>query len=214
MRTNYLSQLAIVGLLFAASCTSDVASNTETDSAPAEVATAAEADPCASSNPESGAEPCASANPCASPDPCAAAEAPTEAEVAQPTPADHSYFVGDNGLAIHGTDPVAYFTEGAAVTGSPEFTYDWGNATWQFASAENRDRFVANPQQYAPQYGGFCAWAVSQGYTASIDPNAWRIVEDRLYLNYSRGVQRDWERDIPGNIRKADANWPSLSTGS
>jgi YHS domain-containing protein len=203
MRMRYLGQFAIAGLLFATGCTTSVASNG--DSHPTEVVTIAEAGPCAG-NPELAADPCAGADPCAA--------APAEAEVAEAAPADHDYFVGGNGLAIHGTDPVAYFTEGAAVTGSPEYTYDWGNATWQFASAENRDLFAANPQQYAPQYGGFCAWAVSQGYTASIDPNAWRIVEGRLYLNYSPGVQRQWEQDIPGNISRADANWPGLSTGS
>lgn len=127
---------------------------------------------------------------------------------------DIRYFVDDSGLAIRGTDPVAYFTQGGPVTGSSEFVYTWRNATWQFASAENRDLFVANPEQYAPQYGGFCAWAVSQGYTASIDPNAWRIVDGKLYLNYNRGVQRQWERDIPGNISKANANWPDVLADS
>lgn len=214
MRIRYLGQLAIAGLMFAMGCTSGVASNADskTEAATTEVVTPSvtEADPCASSNPELATDPCAGANPCAA----ANSAVEVEAEVVQATPADHDYFVGNNGLAIHGTDPVAYFTEGAAVTGSPEYTYDWGNATWQFASAENRDLFAANPRQYAPEYGGFCAWAVSQGYTASIDPNAWRIVEGRLYLNYSPGVQRQWEQDIPGNISKADANWPGLSTGS
>lgn len=120
------------------------------------------------------------------------------------------YFVDDAGVAIRGTDPVAYFTEGAAVAGSSEFSHSWGNATWHFASAENRDLFAANPGQYAPQYGGFCAWAVSEGYTASIDPEAWRIVDARLYLNYDKRIQQRWERDIPGNVSKADANWPGV----
>lgn len=124
------------------------------------------------------------------------------------------YFVDDAGLAIRGTDPVAYFAEGAAISGRPEFAYSWRNATWQFASAENRDLFAANPEQYAPQYGGFCAWAVSEGYTASIDPEAWRIVDGRLYLNYSQGVQRQWEQDIPGNISRADENWPGVLSES
>ncbi|MEM1368266.1 MAG: YHS domain-containing (seleno)protein [Cyanobacteria bacterium P01_H01_bin.15] len=122
------------------------------------------------------------------------------------------YFSDENGLAIHGTDPVAYFTESRPVAGKPEFTHTWSGSTWRFATAENRDRFAANPEQYAPQYGGFCAWAVSQGYTASIDPNAWKIVDGKLYLNFSPGVQRRWERNIPNNIQKADANWPDLAT--
>ncbi len=115
-----------------------------------------------------------------------------------------------NGAAIDGTDPVAYFTQAKPVAGSPDFTAEWKGATWRFASAENLAAFQANPEKYAPQYGGFCAWAVSQGYTAKIDPDAWKIVDDKLYLNYSTGVQRRWAGDIPGNIAKADANWPDL----
>lgn len=114
------------------------------------------------------------------------------------------------GVAIRGTDPVAYFTEGRPTPGSPDFAAEWGGATWHFASGANRSRFLADPEAYAPQYGGFCAWAVSEGYTAPIDPEAWRIVEGRLYLNYNRSVQRRWEADIPGHIARADANWPGL----
>jgi YHS domain-containing protein len=114
------------------------------------------------------------------------------------------------GVAIRGTDPVAYFTEGRPVEGRSDFTADWNGAEWRFASAENRDRFIADPEAYAPQYGGFCAWAVSQGYTASTVPEAWRIVDGKLYLNYSIGVQKQWEGNIPGNITRADANWPGL----
>ena len=116
----------------------------------------------------------------------------------------------ENGIAIKGTDPVAYFRQGTPVRGSTQFTYQWGGATWRFSSAENRDLFIANPEQYAPQYGGYCAWAVSQGYTAAIDPNAWKIVDGKLYLNFNRRVQRQWERDIPGNIARADRNWPGV----
>jgi YHS domain-containing protein len=114
------------------------------------------------------------------------------------------------GRAIDGTDPVAYFTEGRPVSGSSDFTHEWNGTTWYFASAENRDAFVANPEQYAPQYGGYCAWAVSQGYTAKIDPEAWAIVDGKLYLNYSKDVQARWQKDVPGHIAKADANWPAV----
>ena len=113
-------------------------------------------------------------------------------------------------VAINGYDPVAYFTESAPVEGSSEFTQEWNGATWRFASAENRDLFTANPEAFAPQYGGYCAWAVAQGYTASTDPEAWSVVDNKLYLNYSKGVQAQWEEDIPGNITKGDANWPSV----
>ncbi|PSB15456.1 YHS domain-containing protein [filamentous cyanobacterium CCP1] len=139
---------------------------------------------------------------------------PTEESLAEPeatAPQDASLvFYSDNGFAIRGTDPVAYFQQGQPVQGSEAFSYEWGNATWLFSSAENRDLFASDPERYAPEYGGFCAWAVSQGYTAPIDPNAWKIVGDRLYLNATTGVQRRWERDIPGNIAKADQNWPGI----
>lgn len=117
------------------------------------------------------------------------------------------------GKAIRGYDPVAYFTEGRPLEGSGDFTAEWMGATWRFASAANRDAFQADPARYAPQYGGYCAWAVSQGYTASIDPEAWRIVGDKLFLNYSKSVQRRWEKDTPGNIAKGDRNWPGLKGG-
>ena len=115
------------------------------------------------------------------------------------------------GKAIRGTDPVAYFTEGKPVEGSSDFTYRWMDAKWYFASAANRDAFAKNPERYAPQYGGYCAWAVSQNYTASTDPDAWKIVDGKLYLNYSKGVQRQWEAGgIPKLIAQGDKNWPGL----
>jgi len=114
------------------------------------------------------------------------------------------------GLAIGGTDPVAYFTDGAPAAGRPEFSLDWKGATWRFASADHLASFRDEPERYAPQYGGYCAWAVSQGYTAKTDPDAWKIVDGKLYLNFDRDVQKQWEQDVPGNIRKADANWPAV----
>ena len=114
------------------------------------------------------------------------------------------------GVAIKGHDPVAYFTDGKPVKGSSDHTHSWNDATWRFASADHRDRFAADPERYAPQYGGYCAWAVSQNDTAGIDPAAWKIVDDKLYLNYSAKIQARWAKDIPGNIAKADANWPGL----
>jgi hypothetical protein len=116
----------------------------------------------------------------------------------------------EDGIAVDGTDVVAYFTEGAPVAGDPAITHDHMGATWRFSSAANRDAFIADPAAYAPQYGGYCAYAVSQGYTASTVPEAWSIVDDKLYLNYSTGVKRRWESDIPGHIAAADANWPTV----
>jgi hypothetical protein len=115
------------------------------------------------------------------------------------------------GIAIKGYDPVAYHKNGKPVRGSGEHEFKWKDAKWRFANAEHRDLFEANPKKYAPRYGGYCAWAVSQGYTASVDPkNAWTIVEGKLYLNYNVEVKEKWEKDIPGNIQKADANWPGV----
>ncbi|MEO6244566.1 MAG: YHS domain-containing (seleno)protein [Opitutaceae bacterium] len=115
-----------------------------------------------------------------------------------------------SGVAIKGYDPVAYFTAGKPMKGESKWTTEWHGATWRFASAANRDAFKAEPEKFAPQYGGYCAWAVSQGYTAGIDPDAWKIVKGRLYLNYDAGVQKKWSGDVPGNIVKADANWPKI----
>ncbi|MBR0681101.1 YHS domain protein [Roseomonas eburnea] len=129
-----------------------------------------------------------------------------------PGPARAAQVNAEDGVAVRGTDVVAYFTEGRPTQGRAEFTRMWRGAAWRFASAANRDRFAAEPERYAPAYGGFCAYAVSEGYTAPIDPAAWRIVDGRLFLNYDRSVQRRWERDIPGRIARADANWPGLST--
>jgi YHS domain-containing protein len=114
------------------------------------------------------------------------------------------------GTAIEGYDPVAYFNDDQPVEGDSDYLYEWMGATWYFASAENRDLFVADPEKYAPQYGGYCAWAVSQGYTAKIDPQAWTIVDDKLYLNYSKDVRTQWSQDVRGNISKADDNWPAI----
>ena len=114
------------------------------------------------------------------------------------------------GVAVKGTDVVAYFTDGRAVPGEREHSFEWIGATWRFANAEHRDLFAAKPEKYAPQYGGYCAYAVSQGVTAPIDPEAWKIVDDRLFLNLDRDIQQIWAQDVPGYVAKADANWPRL----
>ena len=112
--------------------------------------------------------------------------------------------------ALGGYDPVAYFTEGKPVVGSSGIMYQWKGVTWRFASAKTRDLFKARPEAYAPQYGGYCAWAVSQGYTAKGDHNHWKIVDGKLFLNYDAGVQRNWEKDIPGHVTNANRNWPKV----
>ena len=115
-----------------------------------------------------------------------------------------------HGLAVDGHDPVAYFTDGQPAPGVAEFEIEWMAAKWRFASAEHRDAFVAEPEKYAPRYGGYCAYAVANGYTAKADPEAWKIVDGRLYLNYNQKVRETWLEDPAGYIAKADANWPGV----
>lgn len=116
----------------------------------------------------------------------------------------------EGGRALRGTDPVGYFTDGAAIAGNEAFSTDWMGVTWIFASATNREAFEMNPRKYAPQYGGYCAYAASKGAAAATDPNAWTIENDKLYLNFSLSVRDIWSRDIPENIAKADKNWPGI----
>lgn len=118
--------------------------------------------------------------------------------------------VDAQGVTLHGFDAVAYFTDGKAVPGLPQFEHVWNGARWRFASAANRDRFAKAPEQYAPQFGGYCAWAVSRNYTADIDPQAFAVVDGKLYVNYSTFVQARWRLDRDGNIAKGHQNWPGL----
>jgi YHS domain-containing protein len=114
------------------------------------------------------------------------------------------------GVAIKGYDPVAYFIDRKPLRGSEEFEYVWMGAKWHFSSAEHRDLFIKDPEKYAPKYGGYCAYAVSRGSTADIDPEAWNIVTGKLYLNLSKKIRDKWSKDIPGYIKKADENWPNI----
>lgn len=112
--------------------------------------------------------------------------------------------------AIRGYDPVAYHTEGKPVKGEADITFRWQDADWHFASEENRDQFAAAPEVYAPRYGGYCAFGTSRGYKVSTQPEAFSIVDGKLYLNYNVAVQETWNEDRPSYIRKADENWVSL----
>ena len=114
------------------------------------------------------------------------------------------------GLAIRGYDPVAYFTEGKPVAGKAEHQRVHNGATWRFASAESLAAFKAAPDRYAPQYGGYCAWAVSQNYIAPGDPHQWKIVNGKLYLNYNARAKELWEAEQDEAIVRGDANWPSV----
>lgn len=112
--------------------------------------------------------------------------------------------------AVGGYDPVAYFTQNKPVKGNSKISIEYKGAKWHFSSLENRDKFLAAPTLYEPQYGGYCAWAVAQGKTASGDPQFWKVVNNKLYLNYDADVQKKWEANIPDFIQKANANWPKV----
>lgn len=117
-------------------------------------------------------------------------------------------------VAVSGADVVGYFTENRHVKGTDEFTAEWSGATWQFASAANRAAFVAEPDRYAPEYGGYCAYAVAKGSTASTDPEAFTVLDGKLYLNYSPSIMKKWLADRDDFIAQADKNWPGLLAGS
>ena len=112
--------------------------------------------------------------------------------------------------AVSAYDTVAYFTKNKAVKGDSKYTYRWKQAEWFFSSQKHKDLFIANPEKYAPQYGGYCSWKVSLNGTASSDPKAWKIINDKLYLNYSLAVQKRWEKEALSNIKKADYYWPLI----
>ena len=119
-------------------------------------------------------------------------------------------FFERNGVAISGYDLVAYFDEERPVKGVPEFRAEFRGSTFQFISAAHRDAFAADPGKFSPQYGGYCAYGTAKGYKAKIDPEAFTVVQGKLYLNYSDAVQTRWLSDIPGYIEKADVNWPEV----
>ena len=118
-----------------------------------------------------------------------------------------AYNVDTNDIAIHGYDPVAYFTEGQPMKGKKEFEHVWQDARWHFASAGNRDLFKANPARYSPQYGGYCALGISAGEYADIDPNAWSIVDGKLYLNKIKEYTEAWDKAPEAYLKTANYNW-------
>ena len=114
---------------------------------------------------------------------------------------------GADNVAISGYDTVAYFTEGQPTKGTHEFAFSWQDAQWRFANARNRDLFAAKPERYAPQFGGFCSMAMSRGEVKVIDPEAWAIVDGKLYLSFSKRGIRKFRRNPADNIKKAEAAW-------
>lgn len=130
-----------------------------------------------------------------------------QAAIAKPTTIQN---VDAAGVAMKGFDAVAYFTMAKPTKGTAEFVAQHNGATFRFASAANRDTFIKSPEKYAPQYGGYCAMGVAYNGKFDIDPDAWKIENDKLYLNKDMKTQRMWFNDIPGNITKADKIWPVL----
>ncbi|MXN64169.1 YHS domain-containing protein [Stappia sp. GBMRC 2046] len=134
------------------------------------------------------------------------------ATLAAPAYADEVTNFVKNGYAIGGTDPVAYFTKGEPVQGASDFTAEYQGVTWKFASAEHRDLFKANPAKYAPQYGGYCAFGASKGFKVPVIPEAWKIVDGKLYLNNNPNVQKRFEQDYAEIIHDADLNWTIIKS--
>jgi hypothetical protein len=114
--------------------------------------------------------------------------------------------------AIEGYDPVAYFTASKPLKGKENITHTWKSAIWHFENETNKTLFIANPDKYAPQYGGYCAYGWAKGYAVKIEPDAWSIVNEKLYLNYDKGVQADWDKDRQGYIKKANENYLKKQT--
>ncbi|NNE89317.1 MAG: twin-arginine translocation signal domain-containing protein [Silicimonas sp.] len=140
----------------------------------------------------------------------ATAVLPAAGLIATPALAAEPPVYATDGIAINGYDPVAYFTMSKPVEGEMAHASDWEGVKVLFSSAEHKVMFDADPETFAPKYGGYCAYAVSNGYTATTSPSAWSVYEGRLYLNYNRVVRGLWSRDKAGHVAKADANWPGV----
>ncbi|HVJ53427.1 MAG TPA: YHS domain-containing (seleno)protein [Aliidongia sp.] len=130
---------------------------------------------------------------------------------ADEVPSTHEGVVNTvEGVAIKGYDPVAYFTGGRPRLGDPKITAEFDGATWRFATEAHRKAFVADPAKYEPDFGGFCAYGVAHGNKVDIDPAAYTIVNDRLYLNVTLDVRRMWLKDLPEELADGDKNWPTV----
>ncbi|MBA4046418.1 MAG: hypothetical protein C0471_18685 [Erythrobacter sp.] len=135
---------------------------------------------------------------------------------ATPALADGGVYVGVEGetVAISGYDAVSYFEgDGTPLEGDAQYSVTWNGAEWHFASQANADKFKADPDAYAPQYGGHCAWAMSRGSLAPGDATLYKIVDGKLYLNFNEQVQQTWVKDIPGFIAKSDPAWKEIPEG-
>lgn len=124
--------------------------------------------------------------------------------------AQKSEIYSPGGKALKGYDPVAFFTDSKPVMGVESFSFSWKGATWMFANQSNMESFKSNPEKYAPQYGGYCAYGTSQGHKAPTEVDTWTILNDKLYFNYNQEVKTMWVKDQPGYIMKADKKWPEI----
>lgn len=134
---------------------------------------------------------------------------PVAGTILRPALASEPEVFATGGIAISGYDPVAYFTDGKPVRGSPDHALMWRGATWYFASAATMEAFEMNPHAYAPQYGGYCAYAMTKGAIAATAPDAFAVSSGRLYLTYSTEIRAIWADDVAGNVALADAHWPA-----
>jgi YHS domain-containing protein len=124
--------------------------------------------------------------------------------------AQKSAVFAPNGKAIKGYDPVAFFTQSKPVMGKDSLAYNWQGANWMFASRSNMEMFKADPDKYAPQYGGYCAYGTSQGHKAPTETDTWTVIDGKLYFNYNNKVKQTWVKDQPGFIKQADQQWPLI----
>ena len=138
----------------------------------------------------------------------------TQAEVVEPSATNYSVNIDEEGRALRGYDPVAYFTDGEPVEGYPEFSYQWNDAAYYFATAENRDTFISNPEQYAPANGGYCTFGVVLAKKFDGDPAIWSVHNDRLHVFLNQEVQEKFLQDEFGNLNRVAENWPIIEDKS
>ena len=136
--------------------------------------------------------------------------APAVLSISRPAMAKEPEIYAEGGIAIDGADPVAFFAEQGPVLGQEGQSRDWRGAAWRFATPENAAAFAADPERYAPQFGGYCAFAASRGYLAPTTPEAWTVYKGQLFLNANLRARKLWLDDLDANIAKGRANWPGI----
>ena len=115
-----------------------------------------------------------------------------------------------NGIAVNGYDVVAFFTDSKPVKGTKDYAYEWNGVSWLFSTKQHLNQFSKNPEKYAPQFGGYCAYGMSEGHKAPTQVDTWTIIDGKLYFNYNSDVKELWKKDTAEKIKKAEENWPAL----